>query len=94
MLNTTSIPARNLQKSYKAIIEAVKRGKQAMILTTNDQPQAAIVSIEDLEELKKAKALRANLDMLKLATESKEELKSLPVDLRDQASKILYSTHD
>jgi prevent-host-death family protein len=94
MLNTTSIPARNLQKSYKAIIEAVKRGKQAMILTTNDQPQAAIVSIEDLEELKKAKALRANLDMLKLATESKEELKNLPVDLRDQASKILYSTHD
>jgi hypothetical protein len=54
-----------------------------MILTTNDQPQAAIVSIEDLEELKKAKALRANLDMLKLATESKEELKSLPADLRD-----------
>jgi prevent-host-death family protein len=94
MINTTSIPARNLQKSYKAIIEAVKRGKQAMILTTNDQPQAAIVSIEDLEELKKAKALRANLDMLKLATESKEELKSLPADLRDQASKILYSKHD
>jgi len=94
MLNTTSIPARNLQKSYKAIIEAVKRGKQAMILTTNDQPQAAIVSIEDLEELKKARALRANLDMLKLATESKEELRSLPADLRDQASKILYSTHD
>ena len=65
-----------------------------MILTTNDQPQAAIVSIEDLEELKKAKALRANLDMLKLATESKEELRSLPADLRDQVSKILYSKHD
>ena len=94
MLKTTSIPARNLQKSYKAIIEAVKRGKQAMILTTNDQPQAAIVSIEDLEELKKARALRANLDMLKLATESKEELSSLPADLRDQVSKILYSKHD
>ena len=91
MLNITSIPARNLQKSYKAIIEAVKKGKRAMILTTNDQPQAAIVSIEDLEELKKAKALQANLDMLKLATESKEELKSLPANLRDQASKILYS---
>jgi prevent-host-death family protein len=94
MINTTSIPARNLQKSYKAIIEAVKRGKQAMILTTNDQPQAAIVSIEDLEELKKAKALRANLDMLKLAAESKEELKSPLADLREQASKILYSKHD
>ena len=65
-----------------------------MILTTNDQPQAAIVSIEDLEELKKARALRANLDMLKLATESKEELRSLPADLRDQVSKILYSKHD
>ncbi len=91
MLNTTLIPARNLQKAYKAIIEGVKVNKQPVVLTTNDQPQAAIISLEDLDKLKVANAAQAGLAMLKLASESKEELKSLPADLRDQANKILYT---
>ncbi len=91
MLNTNIIPARNLQKSYKSIIEGVKTKKQAVVLTTNNKPQAAIVSLEDLERLQQAKATQASLDMLKLATDSKDELKSLPADLRERANEILYS---
>lgn len=91
MLNTSIVPARNLQKSYKSIIEGVKNKKQAVVLTTNDQPQAAIVSLEDLERLQQAKTTQASLDMLKLATEHKEELKNLPADLRERANEILYS---
>lgn len=94
MLNASIIPARNLQKSYKSIIEGVKTNKQAVVLTTNKEPQAAIVSLEDLERLKAAKASQAALDMLKLAAENREELKSLPADLREQANKILYGKHD
>jgi len=91
MLNTNLIPARNLQKSYKSIIEGVKTKKNAVVLTTNNQPQAAIVSLEDLEKIQQTKATQASLDMLKLATESKEELKDLPADLRQRANEILYS---
>lgn len=91
MLNTSIVPARNLQKSYKSIIEGVKTKKQAVVLTTNGQPQAAIVSLEDLERLQQAKTTQASLDMLKLATEHKEELKNLPADLRERANEILYS---
>lgn len=94
MLNTNIIPARNLQKSYKSIIEDVKRRKRAVVLTTNNKPQAAIVSLEDLEEIKQAKAMQAALDMLKLASENKTELKSLPSDLRKRANGILYGRHD
>lgn len=90
MLNTTVIPARNLQKSYKAIIEKVKIKKQAIVLTTNKKPQAAIVSLEDLERLQQAKATQASLGMLKLAIENRKELKKLPVDLRKRADEILY----
>ncbi len=90
MLNTNIMPARNLQKSYKSIIEDVKVKKRAVILTTNNKPQVAIVSLEDLEKIQQAKATAASLDMLKLAIESREELKSLPSNLRKRANDILY----
>lgn len=91
MLNTSIIPARNLQKSYKAIIEDVKTKKRAVVLTTNNKPQAALVSLEDLEELKLAKTRQAALEMLKLATDNLEELKRLPADLRNKTNDILYT---
>lgn len=90
MLNTTTIPARNLQKSYKAIIEAVKTNKQPMVLTSKNKPQVAIVSLQDLERIQKSKAVAASLEILKLAEESREELKNLPADLRLKADEILY----
>lgn len=91
MLDTNIIPARNLQKSYKSIIDGVKTKKHAVVLTTSNKPQAAIVSLEDLDRIQQAKAMQSSLDMLKLATENREELKNLPADLRQRADKILYS---
>lgn len=91
MLNTAIVPARTLQKSYKSIIESVKTKKQAVVLTTNKKPQAAIVSLEDLEKIQQAKAMQSSLDMFKLAIESREELKSLPANLRKRADEIIYS---
>ncbi len=91
MINANVIPARNLQKSYKSIIEEVKTKKKAVILTTNKKPQAAIVSLEDLDKIQQTKVKQASLDMLKLAIENREELKNLPSDLRQRADEILYN---
>lgn len=91
MINTSVIPARNLQKSYKSIIEEVKMEKKPVVLTTNKIPQVAIVSLEDLEKLQQAKAKLGSLKMLKFAVEHKKELKGLPADLRQRADEILYS---
>lgn len=91
MLTTNTIPARNLQKFYKSIIEDVKAKKSTVILTTNKKPQAALISLEDLEELKHARNKKAALAMLKLAVDNTEELKSLPADLRKKADTILYT---
>ena len=91
MLNTDIVPARNLQKSYKSIIEGVKRKKRPVILTTNKQPQAAIVSLDDLEKIRQDRSVQTSLEILRLAVENKEELKNLPPDLRERANKILYS---
>lgn len=94
MLKTSRIPARNLQKSYKTIIDGVRIKKQAVVLTTKNQPQAAIISLEDFEKLKVFKNTQAALDMLKLVKKSREELKSLPSDLRERANDILYGKQD
>ena len=91
MLNTYHIPARSLQKSYKSIIESVKAKKRPAILTTNKKPQAAIISMDDLEKLQQTKATQVALEMLNLATEAREDFKKLPADLRQQADKILYT---
>lgn len=91
MLSTNTIPARNLQKSYKSIIEDVKTKKGAVVLTTNNKPQAALISLDDLEELKRARSKNAALEMLKLAINNKEELKSLPANLRKKANAIIYT---
>ncbi len=91
MLNTNIVPARNLQKSYKSIIEDVKAKKYTAVLTTNKKPQAAIVSLEDLERIQRVKTMQTSLDMLKLAAENRGELKNLPVDLRKRTNEILYT---
>lgn len=91
MLSTNIIPARNLQKSYKSIIEGVKTKKYAVVLTTSNKPQAAIVSLEDLERIQQSKAMQASLDMLRLAVENKKELQTLPSNLRKRANEILYT---
>lgn len=91
MINSNVIPARNLQKSYKSIIEEVKNKKKAVILTTNRQPQAAIISMEDLEKLQQAKAKQGTAEILKYVEEHKEELKGLPANLREVADDLLYS---
>lgn len=91
MLYINSVPARSLQKSYKSIIEGVNTKKNPVILTRHNKPQAALVSLEDLEQIQQIKTRQASLDMLELATESKEELKSLPSDLRKLANGILYN---
>ena len=91
MLNANTVPARSLQKSYKSIIERVKAKKGAVVLTTNNKPQAAIISLEDLAKLQQTKAMQGSLEILELAEENRDELKNLPADLRERANELLYS---
>ncbi len=94
MFNTNIIPARNLQKSYKSIIEEVKTKKNPVVLTTNNKPQAAIISLEDLEKLQQTKAQQGTTEILKFVEEHETELKELPANLRETADDILYGKVD
>lgn len=90
MLNTSFVPARALQKTYKSIIDGVKAKNGIVVLTTNNEPQAAIVSLEDLENLKKMKNQSTAKRILDIADKANEELTYLPSNLRLKADEILY----
>ena len=89
-MSASIIPARSLQKSYKSIIDMVRTGNQVMILTTNNKPQAAIVSLKDLEKIQKVTSQQGTAEMLKFIKEHEAELKNLPANLREIADDILY----
>lgn len=67
MLEINSIPARSLQKSYKAIIERVKTKKQPVVLTRNNKPQAAIIALEDLKYIDRKRDKKSAQILLELA---------------------------
>lgn len=90
LYNISIIPARNLQKSYKSIIQDVKTKKHVVVLTTNKKAQAAVVSLEDLEKIQQTKAQQGTNEILKFVEEHKAELKQLPANLRETADDILY----
>ncbi len=45
-------------KNLRQVLDRIKKGEDLYILKDNDQPQAALLSLEDLELLKKAKVLK------------------------------------
>lgn len=49
----TTIPARAIQRGYKKVFDSVKKTKQPIIVMANNKPQAAIISVEMLEEYKR-----------------------------------------
>ncbi|MDO8498656.1 MAG: type II toxin-antitoxin system prevent-host-death family antitoxin [bacterium] len=87
----TSTSLRDLARRPKEIIAEVKKSKKAKVVMSKSGPQAVIVSLEDYQQLERAKAKQGSLEILKLALSNKRNLKSLPADLRQRANEILYS---
>lgn len=51
----STISARQIQRSYKKVFEKVKKTKKPVVVMANNKPQAAIVSLDMLEEYNKIK---------------------------------------
>lgn len=86
-----TVNMRDIARSSKKVFEEIKKSKEPALVVSRNEPQAVIVSLEEYEELKQAKAEQASLRILKLALDHREELKSLPTDLRQRANEILYA---
>lgn len=59
-MQTMSIPptisARDIQRGYKKVFDSVKKTKRPVVVMANNTPQAAIISLEMLEDYNKLRS--------------------------------------
>ncbi len=51
----TTISARDIQRGYKKVFDRVKRVKKPVVVMANNDPQAAIISLDMLKEYNRLK---------------------------------------
>jgi len=51
-----TIAARDIQRGYKKVFDSVKKTKRPVVVMANNTPQAAIISLEMLEEYNRLQA--------------------------------------
>lgn len=85
MQNTVNI--RDILRSHKQVLERVKQKRERMVIVSQQQPQAGLVSLDDLKTLEKLdkqqKYQQSTKSLLKVAKKVHELLKDekLPADL-------------
>jgi len=70
--------AREIQRNYRRLFDAVKMSKKPLIVMRNNKPEVAIIDIKKLEELE---AVASVLRSLKEIKEGKAKLLTSLVDL-------------
>lgn len=85
MQNTVNI--RDILRSHKRVLERVKKHKERVVIVRGQQPQAGLVSLDDLKRLegldKQQKYQQSTRSLLEVANKVHKLLENekLPVDL-------------
>jgi prevent-host-death family protein len=77
------VSSRDMQRGYKGIVERVKHTKQPALVLSQNEPQVAIVSLDDYEELRRIRLQKGFEELQRLAQQISEEHKDnpLPTDM-------------
>jgi PHD/YefM family antitoxin component YafN of YafNO toxin-antitoxin module len=85
---TTTVTARDILRDYKSVFNDVRNTRRPAIVTAHKEPQVAIVSLDDLEELQRLK----NKDSAKNLLDFSERARKLFTD--EKLPKDLATNHD
>jgi prevent-host-death family protein len=91
-MHPSIISTRDIQRNYKEIFEQVKQTKKPVVVMNQKEPQVAIVSLDDLDELQKLRRKNSARALLELAAEVHVLLKDekLPTDLSTRHDYYLW----
>ena len=93
-----TISARRIQREYKKVFESMKKSKQPVVVVANNTPQAAIISLEMLEEYKKLQGERMlfkTIEKIQAKNANKDQqevLKDVTSDVENVREKLYEQT--
>jgi PHD/YefM family antitoxin component YafN of YafNO toxin-antitoxin module len=94
MINIRTITARDILRNYKAVFEKIKKTKEPAVVVSQNEPQVAIVSLDDLEQLKQLRYRQSAKGLLELSRKVgkliRDSGEKLPADLSVNHDKYLY----
>ncbi len=92
MIQPTTVSTRDIVRNAKRIFGTVRRTKQPAIITNLNEPQVAIVSLEDLEKLQQFKDKNSGKALLDIVKEVNALLRdeNLPPDLSENHDYYLW----
>lgn len=90
-----TISARDIQRGYKKVFDAVKRTKKPVVVMANNNPQAAIISIdllEDYNRMKEDRELFAIIDEIQARNADKtvEEVEGDATEAVEEVRQKIY----
>ncbi len=83
MTKVNTITSREILRNYKAVFDKVKNTKQRTIVVSHKEPQVAIVSLDDLEQLQQLQYKNSTKSLLDFTSKVHAILQEekLPKDL-------------
>ncbi|KKU87847.1 hypothetical protein A3A64_03835 [Candidatus Gottesmanbacteria bacterium RIFCSPLOWO2_01_FULL_48_11] len=94
----TTISAREIQRGYKKVFDAVKRTKKPVVVMANNNPQAAIISMEMLKkytELEEEQKFWDTVDQIQASNADKDPDKvfaDVTADVEEVRQKLYEET--
>lgn len=90
------ITTRHLLRQYKRVIEQVKKTKEPAVVVSQQQPQVAIISLDDLERLTQLHVHSDGQTLLETVRRVRALLgdEHLPADLSTQHDHYLWDDED
>lgn len=90
MLDTVTITPRDILRNYRQVFDKVKTTRRPAVVVSQKKPQVAIISLDDLEnlkQLKNKKSTKALLDMAGIIPKGS----GLPADLSKKHNDFTWS---
>lgn len=96
MFTPIHISTRDLLRHYKRVIERVKVTREPTVVVSQKEPQVAIVSLADLEELHELRDQNSGRALLKTAHRVRALLQDehLPADLSTRHDQYLWDEEE
>ncbi len=92
MAQVNTVTSREILRNYKEVFDRVKKTHQRTIVVSHKEPQVAIVSLEDLEQLEQMQYKNSTKNLLNFTSQARAVLRKekLPKDLAAKHDRYLW----